>query len=583
MKTWGVVKFIKEEVIGSENTFLAWAVLGAMGIILSIGFYLNSPNVSFHGIAGSRESNVNFEYAVEIKRVHVISGQRVKRGDLLVELDQMDLNTQIRTMAAQIGKLKAEKSIRDQMNWTVGNSGQGLAEDPLLMDIRQLEEERSFLERRRNNLYVFAEIDGIVGSVNFKRGERAPAFSSLVTISPDSPTFVQGFVYEQLRSNVKPGSRVEINSATNPGTIVRGRVVSVGSRFVEIPVRLAPASGSSQNSGSWGREVMVEIPADSALLLGEKVQISPYSSFLPSFVANADDVAEQTFVEMAPPHPIHMPFDLASKMILEASGATYLPDLHKYLVVSDDTDKANTPYLLLVSEDGEVEERPWQIPDLAQANDMESISQDQNYIYVMTSLGSEQGGVLEPAKNIFVRTRRSSLDLSGSETIPFGSILRRLIKAVPSLQAGISELEVQAHTIRDGALYLGLKNPLANGNFAVLRIASVEHLFANRPTPVELWKEFPLEVGDNSEHRLSDMTFVGETLYFTSSCRGAPCGALWSLGEKEPKVSLLQKFKSDAPEGLAYNAQKNIFFVTFDVGKLGSKFTTLLGPRARAE
>lgn len=587
MKKVGIVKFIKEEIIGSENTFLAWTVLAAFSLIIAIGFYLNSPNASFHGIAGSRESNVNFEYPVEIRSVHVLSGQRVQKGDLLAELDQSDLNSRIRQLTAQITKLKAERTVRDQMNKVVGNSSEGIAADPLTLDIQQFEEEKSFLERQRNNLFVFAEIDGIVGSVNFKRGERAPAFSPIITILPDSPTFVQGYIYESQQSSVRPGSKVMIHSLTNTAASVKGKVVSVGSRFVEIPVRLAPTN-QNQSSGVWGREVVVEIPRNSTIILGEKVQISPIRVLLNPFLAYADD--QELPRSDAEIRNIQLPAGLAQKTKFEASGAVYLSDLNKYLVVSDDTDKKNTPWVFLLSAEGEVEPDPLLIPEIDEVNDLESASADGEYLYVMGSLSSGRKGELDPASNLLIRFKHDGRQLRDTQKIPFGQILRQLIAKSnhPILQDlaryGMEKLEVESLSVREGSLFFALKSPIAHGTQSalILKIADVESLFTKtgRDSILEVWKSLHLDTQGMKFQRITDITFVDSDLYLTTSCKGSKCGAFWKIGENEQAPKMLQSFNEDSPEGLAFDATNDSFLITFDLGGEGSRFTILRGLRS---
>lgn len=587
MKKTGILNFIKEEIIGSENTFLAWTVLAAFSLIIAIGFYLNSPNASFHGIAGSRESNVNFEYPVEIRSVHVLSGQRVKKGDLLAELDQSDLNSRIRQLTAQITKLKAERTVRDQMNKVVGNSDESLVADPLALDIQQLEEEKSYLERQRNNLFVFAEIDGIVGSVNFKRGERAPAFSPIITVLPDSPTFVQGYIYESQQSSVRPGSKVMIHSLTNTSASVKGKVVSVGSRFVEIPVRLAPTI-QNQSSGVWGREVVVEIPRNSTIILGEKVQISPIRLLLNPFLAYADD--QELPRSDAEIHKIQLPAGLAQKTKFEASGAVYLSDLKKYLVVSDDTDKKNTPWVFLLSAEGEVEPDPLLIPGIDEVNDLESASAEGEYLYVMSSLSADRKGELDPAKNLLIRFKHDGRQLRDTQTIPFGKIFRQLIAKSnhPILQDlarfGMNKLEVESLSVREGSLFFALKSPIAHGmqSALILKIADVESLFAKMgsDSSLEVWKSLHLDAQGVKPQRITDITFVDSDLYLTTSCKGSKCGAFWKIGENEQAPKMLQSFNDDSPEGLAFDSTNDSFLITFDLGGEGSRFTILRGLRS---
>jgi len=584
MKKVNPITFIKDEIIGSENTFHAWCVVGMVITIIGMGFYLNSTTASFHGVAGSREANVNFESPVEIKRVHVMSGQRVKKGELLLELNQSELDTQIRQTNALIEKLRAERTVRDQMNKAVGNSMSGV--DPLSVEIAELENERKYLERQRNNLYVFAEIDGIVGSVNFKRGERAPSFASLVTISPDSPTFVQGFVHEQMRSAVHVGSRVRVSSLTNSAESVEGTVVSVGSRFVEIPYRLAPMAAGN---ALWGREVMVEINKDSSLLLGEKVQIAPGFSLFSSLVAMADPSANGQKPKAVELSPILLPSPLVDRTSFEASGAVYRGDLHKYLVVSDDTDNVDSPLLFLVSEDGSVEERPLQIPGLKEIEDMESISADQDNVYVMSSLSTKGVGDPKGTRSQLVRFRLRGLDASGTESVQIGKLLRNLIakSSDPVLREltrqGLEKLEVEAHSVKDGALYIGLKSPLGGEETSVfLRVPSVNSLFpGDDATPaIEVWKTVKVAAVGKKSQRISDLTFVGDTMYFTTTVKEEKGSAIWSI-TKDGEPTLVQAFDVSGLEGIAYNPAKNQFFLTFDNGNgRPSEFASVPGPRS---
>ncbi|MGE3756838.1 MAG: hypothetical protein AB7H97_03730, partial [Pseudobdellovibrionaceae bacterium] len=62
-----IITVVQEDILGSDNRFIAWTwVAGVVGIIF-MGLYLSSETVSFLGVAGSRESQVNFEYPVEIR------------------------------------------------------------------------------------------------------------------------------------------------------------------------------------------------------------------------------------------------------------------------------------------------------------------------------------------------------------------------------------------------------------------------------------------------------------------------------------------------------------------------------------
>lgn len=563
-------RYFREEIVGTENQVIAsfWAV--AVVAVLSMSAFLSSSTMSFQGVAGSRESNVNFEYPVEIRRVHVMPGQRVKKGDLLLELNQSDLNTRIRQLSASLGKLKAERAVRDQLNSAVGNVSGELRNDPLLIEIREQEEELSFLEKQKKNLYVFSDIDGIVGSVNFRKGEKAPSFSSLVTLSSESPTFVQGFIHERMHSEIQIGARVKVASMSQAGYEVKGTVVSIGSRIIEMPPRLTNAV----NIGVpvWGREVIVQIPESSRLLLGEKVAIAPSVSLFPSLTAHAEEEVDVTAGKKFAPKPIAVPGSLANRTSFEPSGAVYLPELKKFLVVSDDTDNLDSPYVFLMSEDGEVDEQVLRVPGLSELIDLESISADGDRIYLMTSMSTRKKGGLKKERNLFVRVRRSGLELKDTETVNLGKLLREALLASPNsvlreLGRSAHDLDVEGHAIRNGNLLIALKAPRLDDDVtAILNLGSVEHLF--RKGAIEslgVWKALALR-DEHGEYHASDLVFRDGAAYILGTSRKDDRGSLWRLDEGSNQPKLIRLFEGVNPEGIAFDSAHDRVLITFDQG-----------------
>lgn len=584
MKGFSVLKIIKDEIIGSENTFQAYSVLAAITLIIAMGFYLNTPNQSFHGIAGSRESVVSFEQPVEVKEVYVIPGQKVKKGELLIELNQFDLDVRIRELNTQINKLKADKLVRDQVAKAVSSGDSSNLEDALSIEIKELVVNKTYLEQRRNNLYVFAEIDGVVGSVNFKKGERAQTFSPIVTISPESPTFVQGFVNEQMQSSIKIGSSVEVESLGSSQSKISGRVVSVGSRIVQIPTRLAPNSGLA---GTYGKEVIVEIPKTSPYLLGEHVLISPISGFFTNFSAHAENTEVKEGFREKKPMRINLPPSLENLTRFEASGAVYLEDIKKFLVVSDDTDEKGSPWLFFMSKNGEVDERPLNIPNLSNLEDAESISKEGNYIYVLSSLAEGNGN---KQNKFLIRFEKRGFDYSNTKKINFSNLLRAAILKsndpfiLELARNDLRELEIEAHTVHGGDLYLGIKNPTISGDRSlILKIANINKLIDSdkklEPN-LTVWKTFEIQKFQGHEQRMSDIVFIKDSLYFTASCKKQVCGSLMKLNQNESIVNSIRSFSEEKPEGIAYDSEKNEILITFDMGKEGSLYTTYPGPNA---
>ena len=81
-----------------------------------------------------------------------------------------------------------------------------------------------------------------------------------------TPTFVRGYIHENLSHQIAIDKKVTINALSSKQKVV-GTIKSVGTRIIEFPERFR----RSVDTKIWGREVMVQLPKDNTYLLGEKV------------------------------------------------------------------------------------------------------------------------------------------------------------------------------------------------------------------------------------------------------------------------------------------------------------------------
>ncbi len=149
-------------------------------------------------------------------------------------------------------------------------TGDQTPEDAVAIQIQSLNEELKLLYEEKNKLIIIASINGIIGSVNFKAGEKISPFTPIVTLHTKAPSYVIGYIPENIYNKISNGEKVKIVSLTNMDAKTFGEVVGVGSRIVEYPLRLRKRPEVQM----WGREVQVKIPYDNSFLLGEKVLIS---------------------------------------------------------------------------------------------------------------------------------------------------------------------------------------------------------------------------------------------------------------------------------------------------------------------
>ena len=255
--------------------------------------------------------------------------------------------------------------------------------------------------------------------------------------------------------------------------------------------------------------------------------------------------------------------------------------LKKFLVVSDDTDNLDSPYVFLMSEDGEIDEQVLRVPGLNELIDLESISAEGDRIYLMTSLSTRKKGGLKKERNLFVRVRRSGLELKDTETVNLGKLLRESLLAssnaeLRALGRESHDLDVEGHAVRDGKLLIALKAPrLEDGVTVILDLGSVEHLF--RKGAIEslgLWKALALR-DESGEYHASDLVFRDGTAYILGTSRKEGRGALWRLDEGSSQAKLIRLFEGVNPEGLAFDAAHDRALITFDQGTENAQFMLL--------
>lgn len=574
---------------------LVWTAC-LIGILL-MTVYTAHRTSSFLGIADSRESIINFEFPVTIKKVHYLPGQAVRKGDLLIELDQPDLELKMHLVRSQIEKLKAERSLKQEMGRLASSVSYAKSSgddsfDPIAADIKNLQKELEVLEHRERNLYVFAEISGVVGSVNFKRGERVSPYSTILTISPSAPTHVQGFIHENLSSQVAVGQRMQISSLSDPSKKVEGRVVSVGSRIVELPLRMGRTT-----TPMWGREVALEIVSpvqNNSFLLGEKVAIQPPFAFVKVAFAQAqaeEESSKTPALGSIEPMLISVPDNVKSLSKFEPSGAVYMPDLHRFILVSDDTDEKDTPMLYMLNADGSLEADTLRIDGLPKISDLESISAvGHKDLYLMASQSVTDLGKEEPGRNLLVHVRRDGAMLKAVKTVKLRPALLKALKESPNrplaeVSADIAKhLEIEASLVREGRLLVGLKYPLDNQRRSlILDLGPIDAIMKTGkvdPAQVSLFKALKFWPTGPKGTRITDLIALDDQRFViaTTTKDKGKIGRVWIFDPAAGEPALLQEFPEYTPEGLAIDGRDGDLLVVFDEGKDDARYVKLKLP-----
>jgi multidrug resistance efflux pump len=201
---------------------------------------------------------------------NLMSGLKSIRKEAVADKDLIDQSSPI---ALKISNLKKELlRIQDSSQITLDrlHNEQSVSGDPFNDQVRQLKDELKMLESQKLDMYILARISGMIGTVDFKEGEKIAPFTPILTLHTISPSFVRGYIHENSYSRVEIGKKLLISSMDVKKLKISGEVIGVGSRIVEYPIRLRKYPDLQM----WGREVTIKIPEGNKLLLGEKVLVS---------------------------------------------------------------------------------------------------------------------------------------------------------------------------------------------------------------------------------------------------------------------------------------------------------------------
>lgn len=143
-----------------------------------------------------------------------------------------------------------------------------IGDNPYQEEVRRLTAEKDFESSQRvQEVIVTAPANGIIGNISCKEEEHVPAYEVLLSFYEPHSSIVRGYVHEDLTLRVSLGDPFEVLSLKDETVAYPGKVIGLGSRIVETPLRLRKIPSVK----TYGREVIVEIPKENSFLQKEKV------------------------------------------------------------------------------------------------------------------------------------------------------------------------------------------------------------------------------------------------------------------------------------------------------------------------
>ena len=193
--------------------------------------------------------------AGRISKIYVEVGDRIKKGQLLVEMDK----TNLQQAEVQLKNLEAEYNRAKMLNET-----QSISKQAYDAAITQYEVAKANVDFLKENTQILATFNGVVTGKYFENGEvyTGAAFGgaskpSIIAIEKINPLKAYVNLSEQYFLSVKKGTKVELKSSLFPDRVFEGTVsivyptIDPASRTFTVEVKI-PNDDESLRPGMYG-------------------------------------------------------------------------------------------------------------------------------------------------------------------------------------------------------------------------------------------------------------------------------------------------------------------------------------------
>ena len=176
-----------------------------------------------------------------ITKIHVVDNQKVKRGDLLFEIDPSQYQVKVdqakarlqRTLEAAKGtKIEYERVTKIYKRDKGAVSQKDLVRNQTnyyksLADIDTSTESLNTAKLNLSYTKVYAEVDGYVSNINFQIGSQASAGKAILALVDAHSFWVFGFFREDAIPHVEVGDTAKVTLLAYPDTPLSGKVDSI--------------------------------------------------------------------------------------------------------------------------------------------------------------------------------------------------------------------------------------------------------------------------------------------------------------------------------------------------------------------
>jgi membrane fusion protein (multidrug efflux system) len=251
----------------------------------------------YEEVVGSLENVIDPKIAAEVAgrvtRVLGFTGKKVKRGELLAEIDAQDFEIQSRGDTAEIKRLQAllanQERVVERQQKLVGQGfisqnalDEALAQRAVLRE--QLAAARARAESTGRSLgktKVVAPIDGEIETQVVAAGDYVKVGDPLFALVGTQRMRAHLLFPESAANRIRPGLKVRLESPAAPGRAIESAIdeikptVNAGNRALDAIVRFEANGGAFRGGGSVNARVVIEIKRDALMVPEESVVLRP--------------------------------------------------------------------------------------------------------------------------------------------------------------------------------------------------------------------------------------------------------------------------------------------------------------------
>lgn len=494
-------------------------------------------------------------------------------ADLILQRDVLNSYLQIQSNELQVKTQQLDTARKNR--YIIKRTENDKIVKSMLSDIMErtedLQRTLSLTEHRINLRTIVSPCDGFVVELFSYPGDVVEEFIPVLSLEESEPEFVTVYLPEKTNISLQNGMQVRVYSARSKKTTI-GEIVFIHPGLTQTNERL-----SFRGQLFWARKVLVKLKETHDLLGGEVVyarinHFSNHKKHTQTTVMSKNYNFGQVKIK-----EMQIPPSLIKQTRFEPSGITWLQELEKFLIVSDDTGIRHTkndhvPFMFLMNIDGQIAPDLVILKGVQKVNDLEAITSAGNDLfYLVSSQNISKRGKRPKNRESILKVRNGEKGFEVTGEVSLLSLLLNSYSTDTLSKLGLTQhavdglplLNIEGAAWHQGALYFGLKQPVTKTGAIIWKLDQPDTIFEEnklKPDQLTVYGNIQLGQFENRVAGFSDIIFdrkgnLWALSTFADVNKDKQTGGLHRISLSANgrfKAETLTRFPGLKPEGLTF-------------------------------